>query len=167
VGLWCVIPWSIYVCERCVSVFWCIFVWYVCCFRYLFLGDDGNRMWCLCRAFVCVKMSMCVLCRSVWGICVGDLCGGSVWGSMFLCVCSYNYELFCMCVDACVSMGLDWVSVGVGVSVCVYVDVCVYVYICMCVYVYVCVCVCVCVWMRTRIDSWSTRFTLLYNMYIV
>jgi len=74
-------------CDVCVCVI-CV------CVRYLFLGDDGNRMWCLCRAFVCVKMPMCVLCRSVWGC-------------IFLWLCVFLYELLYMCADACVSIGLD------------------------------------------------------------
>jgi len=62
-------------------------------FKIWFLGDDGNRMWCLYRAFVCIKMSKCV-----WWV---DLCGV---------VCSCGCECFylsCLCVS----------------SVCVYQDV--------------------------------------------
>jgi len=49
-------------------------------------------------------------------VCCVDLCG------LWLCV--FLYELLCMCVDACVSIGLD--KDYVTDCVCVYVDVCSY-----------------------------------------
>jgi len=62
------------------------------CVSDMFLGDDCLGCGVLCRAFVCVKMSMCVLCRSVWGVCS---CG---------CVCSYMscyvYVRRCLCINS-------------------------------------------------------------------
>jgi len=74
----------------------------VCCVRYLFLGDDGNTMWCLCRPFVCVKMSMCVL----WV----DLCG-----VVCFCGCECSY----MSCYVCISMLVYRPRLGVCYCLCV------------------------------------------------
>jgi len=51
-----------------------------------------------------------------------------------VCSCVFLYELLCMCVDACVLIGLDQVYV----TVCVYVHVCLLLIVCVCLFVCVC-----------------------------
>jgi len=122
----CVLCCDPYVC-RCVCVYVICAVSDICSWEMTAIGCG------VCVEHLCVSRYQCVCCV---GLCV-------VWICVGVCSCVFLYELLCMCVDACVLIGLDQV----------YVTVCMY-YSCVCAVDCVCMFV-LCVFVCKKVTSYS------------